>query len=363
MRDDFSASIKRSLADRVAWKCSFPGCCEITIGPGSRDDAHVLNLGVAAHITAASPGGPRYDPDISPEERASIKNGIWLCKKHADLIDKDYTQFSAETLRQWKAQAEKRAFDNLTSDYVEDNYVSTLISIGPSLICEAEWLSINVNEWTFKIGDFILGNNENLINYALNFNVTAVLDKYLIFEKQGDGRILDSIKINKKPDGLEAIFYVRDKFLPQDPSLVSGDIAIGDDFDITFENGDFKLVTGKAAAKQAMRLILSSEFGDFADAPTVGSFFSNYYQTYLSDKAKLGRMLKLEITRLLAIPVHGGYPPSYEPILPFIKRVLSVEIIDQEMPYNQTPVLIKGEWGNGELFEEEIGLLLKRKPI
>lgn len=360
MRDDFSESVKRSLGGRVAWKCSYPGCPEITVGPGNRDDAHVLNLGVAAHITAASPGGPRYDPDISSEERASIQNGIWLCKKHSELIDKDFTQFSADTLRQWKAQAEKKALKNLTSNYTYDNYVSTLISIGSSLICEAEWLSINLNEWKFKIGDFVLGSNETLINYALNFNEINVLDKYLIFEKQGDGRILDLLKIDNKPDGLEAIFHVRDKFPAQDPNQVSGDIAIGDDFDISFEDGDFKLVTGKEAAKQSMRLILSSNFGDLPYAPSIGSFFSKYYQEFRFDKIKLGRMLKLEITRLLTIPVHGGYPPSFEPVLPFIKRVNSVEIIDKEMPHNQTPVLIKGEWGNGEQFEEELGLFLDR---
>lgn len=58
MRDEFSQQIKRALADRVAWKCSYPGCREITIGPGSSNDKHVLRLGVAAHISAASEGGP-----------------------------------------------------------------------------------------------------------------------------------------------------------------------------------------------------------------------------------------------------------------------------------------------------------------
>ena len=73
---------------------------KLLLGPGNKDDAHVLNLGVVAHITAASPGEPRCEPDISSEERALIKNGIWLCKKHADPVDKDYTQFGADTLLQ-----------------------------------------------------------------------------------------------------------------------------------------------------------------------------------------------------------------------------------------------------------------------
>jgi len=112
MRDDFSQQVKRTLADRVAWKCCFPGCGEVSIGPGNKDDNHVVRLGVAAHITAAASGGPRYNSDITPVERSSIKNAIWLCTKHGDLIDKDFSEYSAETLRQWKAQAEEKANNN-----------------------------------------------------------------------------------------------------------------------------------------------------------------------------------------------------------------------------------------------------------
>jgi hypothetical protein len=55
----------------------------------------VIDVGVAAHITAASPGGPRFDPNLSDKERASATNGIWLCQNCAKLIDNDVAQFSA----------------------------------------------------------------------------------------------------------------------------------------------------------------------------------------------------------------------------------------------------------------------------
>lgn len=34
MRDDFAASLKHTLADKVAWKCSLPGCYETTNSAG-----------------------------------------------------------------------------------------------------------------------------------------------------------------------------------------------------------------------------------------------------------------------------------------------------------------------------------------
>jgi hypothetical protein len=57
---------------------------------------------VAAHITAAWAGGPRYDPDLLPEERTNPSNGIWLCQNCAKLIDNDIVRFGIELLLKWK---------------------------------------------------------------------------------------------------------------------------------------------------------------------------------------------------------------------------------------------------------------------
>ena len=78
MADDFSEPVKRNLALRAGGLCSNPECRASTSGPQD-DPAKAVNVGVAAHITAASPGGPRYDANLAPEERSSSSNGIWLC--------------------------------------------------------------------------------------------------------------------------------------------------------------------------------------------------------------------------------------------------------------------------------------------
>lgn len=104
-RDEFSQRVKTTLAQRVNYLCSNPACHEFTSGPHS-DEGKPLILGIAAHIRAASPGGPRYDPAQTKEERKSAANGIWLCDRHAREIDSDQARFSVSLLQDWKTQTE-----------------------------------------------------------------------------------------------------------------------------------------------------------------------------------------------------------------------------------------------------------------
>ena len=107
MRDEFTYKTKETLARRVAMRCSNPKCQKTTSGPCYVPDKSI-NIGVAAHITAASPSGPRYDPALSAIERRSISNGIWLCQNCAKLIDNDPAHFTVTILRAWKNTAENQ---------------------------------------------------------------------------------------------------------------------------------------------------------------------------------------------------------------------------------------------------------------
>ena len=109
-RDDFKQNTKRSLADRVNHHCSNPKCNAPTSGP-QEDADKALNVGVAAHISGAAPGGPRYDVTMTSQQRSSITNGIWLCQTCAKLIDSDEKYFNIEMLTRWKKNAEQSALD------------------------------------------------------------------------------------------------------------------------------------------------------------------------------------------------------------------------------------------------------------
>lgn len=110
-RDNFLKTIKRILCDRAGSKCSFPGCNSPTTGPSDESYLKVDSTGMACHIfaAAAGKGAKRYNPNMSPEERRSAENGIWMCYKHGKQIDNDECRFSSDTLIKWKAVAEKKA--------------------------------------------------------------------------------------------------------------------------------------------------------------------------------------------------------------------------------------------------------------
>ena len=108
MRDDFSEAIKRKLAARVGHCCSNPDCNAPTAGPQD-DPLRAVNLGVAAHITAASSNGPRYDAILTSQQRCHIDNGVWLCQHCAHRTDTDLARHTVDLLRAWKVVAEDRA--------------------------------------------------------------------------------------------------------------------------------------------------------------------------------------------------------------------------------------------------------------
>lgn len=114
-RDDFSKPLRDTLARRVGFLCSNPGCQAATSGPHTERGKSV-SLGVAAHITAASPGGPRYNPNLTNEERSSIDNAIWLCQNCAKLIDSDASAYSLSVIYRWKVAAESNALRSLKGD-------------------------------------------------------------------------------------------------------------------------------------------------------------------------------------------------------------------------------------------------------
>jgi hypothetical protein len=110
MRDDFPEATKRRIATRAGHCCSRPECGAATSGP-QLDPHGTLNVGVAAHIHAASEGGPRFSQEMSPSQRSAAGNGLWLCQTCAKLIDNDPLRYSAQELRNWKTKAEAAALE------------------------------------------------------------------------------------------------------------------------------------------------------------------------------------------------------------------------------------------------------------
>jgi len=131
-RDDFTKQVIDILAKRVGVRCSNPTCKKLTTGPRS-DSLHIINIGVAAHITAASQGGPRYNSILTSEQRQSVENGIWLCQNCAKLIDNDPMRYTVELLQEWKHRAENAALMEIEGNTsVEPMETSTEIDLSYS---------------------------------------------------------------------------------------------------------------------------------------------------------------------------------------------------------------------------------------
>jgi hypothetical protein len=112
MRDDFSEEVKRIISYRAGLICSNPDCGSSTTGP-QVESAKAVNIGVAAHITAASPGGPRYEASLTNEQRRSVENAIWLCQNCAKEVDNDQSAYPTELLRAWKTIQEHNTASSL----------------------------------------------------------------------------------------------------------------------------------------------------------------------------------------------------------------------------------------------------------
>jgi hypothetical protein len=171
MSDDFSNAVKKVLAARVGYLCSNPECRVPTSGP-QNDPGKTVNLGVASHITAASPGGPRYDPQLTPEERSAASNGIWSCQNCAKLIDNDVQRFPIDFLKDWKQRAESEATERLGK-------------ISASLIGNffMDFAVLNEDASTWKRGD------DMIVRYSLSRETGKIIIDcelgYLTLFKQG----------------------------------------------------------------------------------------------------------------------------------------------------------------------------------
>ncbi|MBN2526975.1 MAG: hypothetical protein JXR76_11330 [Deltaproteobacteria bacterium] len=154
-RNDFSSKTRELIAKKSGYICAFPDCGWLTIAGSDSRSSEITDIGVAAHITAAAPGGPRYDSIISSEERSSERNGIWLCQNHAKHVDDNEKEYTADTLRRWKTQHEASIFHR----------VKTGEELAPYGITRVSFKNVGAfkEEYSFRLGqhNILLGGNES----------------------------------------------------------------------------------------------------------------------------------------------------------------------------------------------------------
>ena len=204
-RDDFTLATKELLANRVGRRCSNPNCRKLTCGANS-DPEKVTKIGVAAHICAAARGGPRYDASMTPEERKSFENGIWLCQSCSKLIDTDITRYPKELLQSWKQLAEQTAILEVETTSVTPTFEKDKELILFYLECFDRPAFQDDICQEGRMEDFDKAIEDTLI--ALNTGVLRTRDGSMLKRAQGKSAIQNSIwrkKLDTIDDMLTAI--------------------------------------------------------------------------------------------------------------------------------------------------------------
>ena len=176
-RENFPKKVIDTLRGRVNNRCSNPDCRVPTTGPTKAPDK-MNNIGIAAHITAASPGGPRYDSSMIPKKRKSINNAIWLCSNCSIKIDKDVRKYSVKVLRDWKNSAENKAREELGKKIPDENYViesitTALTGLSPKFMPDILSNASKATSRSLEMLDPRFSINANHINGMTSFEFKA----------------------------------------------------------------------------------------------------------------------------------------------------------------------------------------------
>lgn len=107
-RSTIPQSVKYELWARAAGRCEFRGCNKLVY----LDEVSMRssNLAWLSHIVAASPDGPRGDPERSETLAADLGNLMLTCRDHGKVIDDRalVSQYPEELLREFKKEHERR---------------------------------------------------------------------------------------------------------------------------------------------------------------------------------------------------------------------------------------------------------------
>jgi hypothetical protein len=329
-KNDFSSNTKSAVALRAGYHCSL--CDTPTVGPSDESPRAVTNIGVAAHICAASRGGKRYVESMSPEERSDIRNAIWLCTNHAALIDRDSTAYTITTLRDMKRNHEANRAEALKRTLREGGQLEVdLIAFGSGIICVGQLVAAGPSGWRLKIEHFLAGDFREFVSFIDGFQSSRQGEKYVLVNALGDGRVLtEAPSIANIGLGYLISCTVAPPFSRTDVHELGSRWAISPETsDLYVKNGQIARVSGLAALPDSVRSCLSLQRGESPFHPDYGVRIANFFDAF-RDSPWLAQLLKLEVVRQASIPYYDNLLNREYTPLQCVERVRNIETVAEE---------------------------------
>lgn len=93
--------VLRELYIKSGNECAYPGCHNVLV------DENGKFVGEVCHIEAAMPGGERFNPNMTNEDRRSFGNLMLMCHHHHVVTD-DVEKYNVEKLKEMKRNHEAK---------------------------------------------------------------------------------------------------------------------------------------------------------------------------------------------------------------------------------------------------------------
>lgn len=351
--DDFSPKTIRAVAARAGWQCSFENCSKLTVGPSEEAPGAITTIGEAAHIRAASPGGRRHDPAMTPEERAGVGNAMWVCPDHAKLIDRDAVTYPADRLHGMKRAQEERCARAVRLGS-SGSLNTGLLAIGPDIVCTGTLIGVSAGTWTLRLEHFLIGDMHAVIEFIDGFKHRLPEARYVLSNDLGDGRVLAAPPVlTNGPEGAILLCEVAPSAARIDAQRLGSAMAMHPETGDTYldDKGSIARVSGLDYLPQMVRSILSMQRGESVFYPSLGMRFFEYFEAFRGSPW-LDLLLKLDVVRQASVPHQDTLTGERQTPLRCVKRVRRFELLATDPQGNEIPVCVEfevqgvGAWRN-----------------
>jgi hypothetical protein len=254
---------------------------------------------------------------------------------------------------------ERQRNARLTGDSVSD-----LVAIGPDIIFVGEFLGVDNAEWSFHLRAFIEGDDHGLIAFIERYEQAAAMDRYILVNFLGDGRVLNGApSMTKEKTGG---YLIRCPVLPSADRIravdLPMDLALSDKHDLMLKGGDIATVSGLEALPQKIKMGLSHQKGESPFHRDFGTRFAEYYRL-LSGSPWFEQFLKLEVIRQAAIPYIDTIMNRQDTPLQCVERVFGIEILANAPSNNWLPIRVDLDVKGVGRWKHDLSVCVPQEPV